>query len=146
MNIEQQPGEYVPDVDVRGADISAEDAPFREREELQVSPQPADPEAERLEALRAAGKAIHPLTAHRLQISAMARRKPIPSGELADREYAAEVESIEAELNKTRAMVREETAAADKARREREKAGIAPEKPRRAALKFPADHWLPHII
>ena len=90
--------------------------------------------------MRAAGKTLHPVTVHRLQISAMARKKPIPSGELADREYAAEVVAIEAEMNKTRAVAREEAAVAEKARREREKAGIPPEKPKRAALKFPADH------
>lgn len=78
QNIEQQIGEYVAEVDDEGVSIPRSRA-RPERDELSVRPQPADPEAVRIEKLKAQRAMLHPLTKNRLQISAIARRKPIPA-------------------------------------------------------------------
>lgn len=71
---DQQVGEYVPDVDALGRDIPESRAAFRERNPLTPRAQPKARATKRIIARVAA-----PLASHRLQISKVARRKPIPA-------------------------------------------------------------------
>jgi ribosomal protein S4 len=154
QNVEQQVGEYVAPVDSRGKDILASEGDL-EREELSVRPQPRDMEAERIAKARAQGTPLLPIAHHRLAISNLARKKPIPALWLANHECKVAVAAAEKERN----WSKEERVAAEAERIKNYWAhkeacvlarhqGRTPPKQRevRAPLKYPANYWLPHLI
>jgi hypothetical protein len=68
-----------------------------------------DAEARRIAKLREQRIPLHPLTKHRLKLSAIARRKPVPALWLANHEYKLALAAIE----KERAMTAKERAAVE---------------------------------
>lgn len=97
---EQQIGQYVPEVDSAGRDISAADAPFRERHPLTRRPSKEDPAVKVTEkALKRGADAA--VTRHRLRISKAVQRKPVPSMWLANYEYRDVIREHKEELAKS---------------------------------------------
>jgi ribosomal protein S4 len=143
-SIDQQIGQYVPEVDDLGQDIPEEEAEFVEREPRAETPASVVTVSED-ENLVPAGR-HRKVIAQRLKISREARRKPIPAMWLANHEFKSVIAEIEAEREKSHKQLLEEEQAKVTEYWRRKKAGEPQVKPRRPALKHPADHWLPAVV
>lgn len=137
---EQQIGEYVADVDASGRDIPEAKATFRER--FSASEQTAAKAGASSQVKTRATS----LTGHRLQISRIARRKPVPAMWLANYEYRDAIREHKEEKTKSKQQKAEEETARVAEYWRRKAANLPEEKPRRAPLKHPANLWLPRTI
>lgn len=100
---DQQIGEYVAEVDDMGRDIPEAKAAFRERHPF--TPKSADQKAV---SSRSGKGATTSASSHRLQISKIARRKPIPAMWLANYEYRDAIREHKEEKAKSRKQKEEE--------------------------------------
>ena len=141
--VEQQIGQYVPDVDARGKDIPYAKARAVERHAYAPRPQPKLTE---LKLLTRVKSAAHSFVRQRLTISKSLRRKPIPAMWLANYEYNDFWREFKEEKAKSLDQKREESLVKRKEALARAAQGLPPERERRRALKMPPLPKLPKLI
>jgi hypothetical protein len=141
--IEQQIGEYVPDVDVRGKDIPYTKARALERHKYSPRPQPKLTEVKLLSRVRGSARFF---VRQRLEISKSLRRKPIPAMWLANYEYNDFWREFKEEAAKPLKQKREEAKLKQQEALARAAQGLPLERKRRYALKMPPFPQLPKII
>ena len=98
----QQIGEYVADVDAEGRDIPRKNAPKERHKFQRLPPKKIDGEIQKTDRILKRGSSLDKTIAlHRLMISGMARRKPVPTMRLANYEYRDVIREHKAEKAKS---------------------------------------------
>jgi len=141
--VEQQIGEYVPDVDAQGKDISYAKARGVERHTYAPRPQPKLTELKLLSRVCGPARAF---VRQRLEISKSVRRKPIPTMWLANYEYNDFWREFKEEKAKSLEQRREEVKTKRQEALARAAKGLPPKRNRRHALKIPPLPKLPKLI